>query len=416
MKINISKENILIILLFYIIPVLDTFGLLLNKYFPFLILSKGIVFFMGLYIFSSTVYISKQVKLLILFFIMYVLASIFLHAIILNNPNVIKIEAIALIKLMYFPILFFSLFILYKKNLINYLQIEKVMFLYGILLLISLYLGYMTGYGGEVRGRGTSIEATKGFMIGANEIGIMLFLTIPFFKIKTRKYFSSIKAHFISIVLYTIGGVILFTKSSLIAILVSFVYFEYSSNKLEKIKRLFFNFSILILILASSIYIYTVFADIIEFFTTTFFISLVEGDVISFLFRGRQTYIEAIYPQLLENIYNYIILLFGVGEYYIRYISEIPLSLQSNQGSLFEMDFFDLFAMYGLIGSVIYLYIIYIIFKLSKINKGEMSILFILALVLIHSLLAAHVLFSPQVTTLVSLILIYNLMKWNLRV
>ena len=55
-------------------------------------------------------------------------------------------------------------------------------------------------------------------------------------------------------------------------------------------------------------------------------------------------------------------------------------------------------------------------FKLSKISKGEMSILFILGLVLIHSFLAAHVLFSPQVTTLVSLILIYNLMKWNLRV
>ena len=110
----------------------------------------------------------------------------------------------------------------------------------------------------------------------------------------------------------------------------------------------------------------------------------------------------------MGNIYNYTIFLFGVGEYYIRYISEIPLYLQSNKGTLFEMDFFDLFAMYGLIGFTIYMNIVYIMFKLSRINKAGMSILFILALALIHSFLAAHVLFSPQVTTLISLILIHN--------
>lgn len=414
MKVNISKEAILIVLLFYIIPVLDTFALLVNDYFPFLVVFRGVVFLIGLYLFFTTIYISKQAKSLILFFILYVFTSIFIHILIFDNPYIMKIEAITFIKLMYFPILFFSLVILYKKNLINHLQIEKIMFFYGILLFISLFLGSVTGYGGEIGGRGTDVEATKGFMIGANEIGIMLFLTIPFFIMKIRKYFSLVKAHIISSILYTIAGIIVFTKSSLMAIFVSFVYFAYSLNELKRIKRILIKLLVLSLIVVSSMYLYVVLTGIIDFFMTTFFVTLFDGDILGFFFRGRQNYIDAIYPQLLENSYNYIILLFGAGEYYIRHISEIPLALESNQGTLFEMDFFDFFAMYGAIGSVIYLYIIYGIFVLSKINRGEMSILFILALVFIHSFMAAHVLFSPQVTTLISLILIYNLMKKDL--
>lgn len=404
-KIKISKEYILIFLLFHAIPVFDTFALLINKYFPILIFSRTIVFFLGILIVMCSRFIPRGVKYLFLFFIFYFILSIFMHSSLFSTDAISEISSF--IKLLYFPVSFFSLYVLFKEGKIGTKDIERVLFRYATLIFISLFLGYISGYGGKIGGRGVNIKSMKGFMIGANEVGLMLILTIPFFAVRLEKKMSFFKTNFLTVFLSAFAGVLVFTKSSLIAIFVPVFYFIRNLKKVSFFKRIFIKSSLALIFFLGSMRLYENLEGIIDFMTTSFFSSLLEGDYVGFFFRGRQTYIEAIYPQLVNNSYNWLIFLFGVGEYYIRNISEIPLSLQAGRGTLFEMDFFDLFAMYGVLGFTLYLLFIFFIIKKTRITNFKLLFL----LLFLHSFMAGHVLFSPQVTTLVSFILIFNIKK-----
>lgn len=404
-KVKISKENIFLVFLLFIIPVFDTFGLLINDYFPVLILSRVLVFLMGILIIITSGFISIGIKFLILFFTVYALLSVSLH-VSLFSANSIG-EVASFIRLLYFPVSFFALYVLSIKQKINIDDIEKTLFRYVILIFISLFLGYISGYGGTIGGRGENIKSMKGFMIGANEVGLMLMLTAPFFISKLNSKVSFFKTHLISITLSSLAGILVFTKSSLIAIFVSVFYFIKDLKKISLWKRILVKITIMLALIITLVKLYESMGDVIDFMATSFFSSLLEKDYLGFFFRGRQNYIDAIYPQLIENKYNWLIFLFGAGEYYIRHISELPLLLDKGKGTLFEMDFFDLFAMYGSIGFVLYFAIIFIIIKTVKVNKYKL----LLILVMLHSFMAGHVVFSPQVTTLISLILIINLKK-----
>lgn len=409
LKINISKENIFLIFILYIIPVFDTFGLLVNNYFPVLIVSRSLTFALACLIVFNSSQVQKGVKLLLVIYIIYTLFSICIHSS-LVNVDAFAMEISTFIKLLYFPMSFLSLYVLFKDERIVLADMVNVIFRYALLIFSSLIIGVITGYGGEITGRGADIEASKGFMIGANEVGLMLLLSIPFFIKRLSRFISFFKSNLVGLALYSISGIIVFTKSSLIAVVVALLIFLNNLNQFSRNKRIILKSLIFSILAGLVLYAYRKLSEVVDFMTSTFFATLLEGDFVSFLFRGRQNYIDAIFPQLYENCNNWLFFLFGVGEYYIRKISEVPLSLKAGQGSLFEMDFLDLFAMQGVIGFILFITLLYYIIRLSKVTKQRMH-LFIISLTFLHSFMAGHVIFSPQVTSLISFILIISLIK-----
>jgi hypothetical protein len=144
-----------------------------------------------------------------------------------------------------------------------------------------------------------------------------------------------------------------------------------------------------------------------EFALNTFFSALLDDGFVSFLFRGRKNYITAIYPQLLNHPLNWLYLLFGAGEFNIRAMSVVPLSLMPGQGTTFEMDFFDVFGAYGLVGFLLYAGLVGGLLRQAGPRKAPIEASVAVFCVLAHSFLAGHVLFSPQVTTLLALVLLY---------
>ena len=154
---------------------------------------------------------------------------------------------------------------------------------------------------------------------------------------------------------------------------------------------------------------------IFELGNQTFFSSLLQNNYTDFLFRGRISYIEAIYYPLVSSCYNWFYFMFGAGEHIIRQISEIPLLLSKGKGSTFEMDLFDLLGFYGVIGAVGYIACIYMCF-VNLQPKFPFIIKLSLFCTLLHSLLAGHVVFSPQVTTILVLITALYSNKYDTRI
>ena len=141
--------------------------------------------------------------------------------------------------------------------------------------------------------------------------------------------------------------------------------------------------------------------------SSTFLNAMLEGDLIGFLFRGRQDYLGAIGNAAVESSYSYLFPLVGMGEYLMRKMSEAPLALQPGKGSTFEMDFFDLIGFYGL-GSIVFIYFILKTLRSIQYDSRNNTSLFACFLVVLHSLLAGHVIFPPQVTVLLACLAVIN--------
>jgi hypothetical protein len=312
-----------------------------------------------------------------------------------------------------FPLLLiFFINYCFKFGILTKEKIKKVLHLYTLLIPLSLIIGFLTGFGGEIAKRGTLMDGTKGFMIGANEVGLMLLLTSSFlgsFLINFIKYqvFNSI----VSVILYSVCGIMVFTKSSIISVFVNLLSECLRTFKIYNKKTVSFFVTLLVVILF--FLIISLKDSIIELGNQTFFSSLLQNNYLDFLFRGRISYVEAIYFPLVSSCYNWFYFLFGAGEFIIRHTSEIPLQLAHGKGSTFEMDLFDLFGFYGVFGTVCYITCTSFCFFNLK-PKFPLYIKICLFCTLIHSLLAGHVVFSPQVTTIVVLITSFYSNKHNI--
>jgi hypothetical protein len=391
----------------FIIAISDTFGGLTQDYLPLSQLLRAVMFiYLITYIVVASV--KLELKVVVLSLIFYLTIRVFIDYLILLDEYALFMELGSTLKLIYFPLI--AVFI--QSELIRArLNKNKVKFLisfYGWLILASLFLGYVTGLGGEISGRGTLIEAGKGFMIGANEVGLMLLMTAPFVGYDlTLRTGSTVLGSISQLIIYVVSGFYVFTKSSLVAMLTSTfsVYLRLTSYK--KIIKWLIRIIIYILSIFTAIFIFKNLELIKFFINKTFFSALIDDGLVMFIFRGRQDYIEAIYPELIKNNFNWVFILFGSGEYFVREISLSSLSLMKGEGSMFEMDLFDFIAAYGICGFLILSIVIFTYIKNVKFIKIPIIIKIIFIFVLMHSFLAGHVIFSPQVTTILVLITSY---------
>ena len=394
--------------LVYVIAVADTFGGLVQGVFPAtLLLRMVMIVFLLLHVFRLS---SKGSGTQLPWFALigYFLAKVTADYFVALDERVFAVEGGATLRLLYFPLLYAFLLNQLTKGRLTRAQLHSFLLLYGWLTLASLVLGHVTGLGGVIGGRGLEMEGGKGFMIGANEVGLMLLLTAPFIgDDMIRRTRSVLVGGITQLLVYGLAGVHVFTKSSLIAVLVS-AYSVYRAficrgKQAKTLLRigLFGIFPIVVMLIYQNLKV------IEEFALETFFSALLNDGVVSFLFRGRNDYISAIFPQLRDHPQSWLFLLFGAGEFYMRKVSERPLMLMPGEGTTFEMDFFDVFGAYGLVGFGLYAWIVRVILRQAGPRKMPVEISVAIFCVIAHSFMAGHVLFSPQVTTLLALVLLY---------
>lgn len=391
-----------------IIAFADTFGGLVQGIFPAtLLLRSCMVLFLVVYVLGlSTARVG--VKLLWFAVVGYFLTRMLIDYFIALDERVLSVEGGGTLKLLYFPLFYAYLFGQIERGRMTRYDLRKCMVVYGWLILASLLSGHVTGLGGVIEGRGADMEGGKGFMIGANEVGLMLILTAPFIGAEMiRRSRSVVVGALAQLAAFGLAGVYVFTKSSLIATLVSgFSVYRAFVNRGRGARILIWAvIAAVVLVLVRAIYANI---EAIEAFALgTFFSALLNDGVVAFLFRGRQDYIAAIYPQLLNHGMNWLFFLFGAGEFFMRQVSVAPLMLAPGEGTTFEMDFFDVLGAYGLVGFALYALIVRTLLRESGPRRFPAEIMAALVGVIGHSFMAGHVLFSPQVTTLLALVLLY---------
>lgn len=394
--------------LVYIIALADTFGGLVQGVFPAtLLLRTGMISFLLLHAFGLG---ETRLSARLLWFVVfgYFLARLLIDFLAVLDERVLGVEGGSTLRLLYFPLLYAYLLVALERGSITREQIRSCLLMYGWLILASLLLGEITGMGGVIEGRGADMDGGKGFMIGANEVGLMLLLTAPFVGADImRRTHSVVVGGIAQLVIYGVSGLYVFTKSSLIAALSSAFSVYRAFARRGRAARVLLWIALCVAIVAIARLIYQNLEAIEAFALGTFFSALLNDGMVAFLFRGRQDYISAIYPQLLEHGANWLFLLFGAGEFFMREVSVAPLMLAPGEGTTFEMDFFDVLGAYGVIGFGLYALLVGVL--LRRAGKRQMPIEISVAIfgVLGHSFLAGHVLFSPQVTTLLALILLY---------
>lgn len=304
---------------------------------------------------------------------------------------------------LFFPVLIIiCLHELYKKNLISIHVIEKIMKTYSILAPLSLIIPSIFG----VDFGSYNLGGTKGFYVSNNEINIVLICTF-IFSIHTFFNKKNIK-NFIIFILNTIGLFIITSKTSL-AIL-AFVTLYYILKNINSRKDIFiYLVGIISVILIFSV----VFQDMI--FETIarlkyFYNDLtLEGTIIDFIMSTRN---RRVIPALNEVIFNGTVVgiingIIGIG----RYQQVIPNKLST----LMELDFFDTWLWFGLIVAIIILiYYISILWKTRKL-KDVVPYRMMYFLILLFSLTAGHVWYSPLAGTMLGLSGCYLLFKKDKR-
>jgi hypothetical protein len=394
--------------LLLLLAVADTFGGLFQAYFPATLLLRGalVVYFIAYVLSMARTHLATRLGWLVVlgFFVVKLLIDYLLQV----DERVLSVEGGATLRLLYFPLLLAFLLDQRARGLLGHAAVGRALLAYGWLIIASLFIGELSGLGGTIGGRGADMDGGKGFMIGANEVGLMLILTAPFVGAHlVRRSGNLFLGGVVTLLLYGVAGVYVFTKSSLISALVAaFAVYRAFMARGSLARRGMWVALLAALLFAVRLVIDNL--DAIEAFALgTFFSSLFNDGLIAFLFRGRQNYISAIFPQLLDHAHNAAIFLFGAGELFVRDISVRPLGLLAGEGTTFEMDFFDLFACYGAIGSALYLGLVAHLLHKAGPVKFPLEIKLALFAIFAHAFMAGHVLFSPQVTTLLALVLLY---------
>jgi len=193
------------------------------------------------------------------------------------------------LRLLYFPLLLNYLLKESEKGALGPNAIVAGLLLYGYLILASLAIGEWSGLGGTIGGRGSSVEAGKGFMIGANEVGLMLLLTCSFvvgdLVVRSRSHAVGAGS---GMLVYLLAGGYVFTKSSLAAsVLGSFAAYRQFMRGGPG-----FRFVVNTVLVAGIAFAAFRIADyagpLLDVLAQTFFAALLDDGLVSFLMRGRR--------------------------------------------------------------------------------------------------------------------------------
>lgn len=312
-------------------------------------------------------------------------------------------EVQGLLKVIYFPSLLYSIYVLKDDLEISINTLYKTLVLYVLFIFIPTILGI--GY--------KTYEITKsgslGFFNSANEIsGIISILTpILFIKLKDKKYLL-LQCVFIMIYLITILN--MGTKTPLLSLIIILIvvciYYLIEFIRDKKYKLLTSILVLLIVSIASislilpktnfykNIQLHLDFLGVDNVFEVFTEFNLIDH----FIFSQRLTFLSD--EAYLYNQSSPYQKLFGRG-----YLDN------GEETKMIEMDYFDIYFHHGLVGFIlffsIYLYVLYkLIRQRAKYSFERLMIYTSVFLIFLLSLFSGHIIIAPSVNMIVVIILL----------
>ncbi len=351
-----------------------------------------------------TVFIFKKKNALFVYLALALYSIFYLLGIIIYKDGVgLFYEIQGLFKIIYFPILLYSLYCLKDYINININTLYKTLIIYILMIFIPTFLdvGYKTY---EVTKKGS-----LGFFNSANEIsGIISLLTpIIFIKLKEKKHLFLQSLFFI---IYLITILNMGTKTPLLSlgITIGFIFGFIIINAIKKKNyRILSAFIITFIVIFTSILLLLPRTNFYKNIKTHMDFLGVES--ISEVFTEFNLVDHFIFSQRLTFLSdeNY---LFKNSSTYQKVFGRGYLN-QGEETKLIEMDYFDVFYHHGIIGFIIF-FIIYGIVVIKTLNKkkktdfNQIMLYTSFLLILTLSLFSGHIIIAPSVNIIViSLIL-----------
>lgn len=408
------EKNINLILSVFILiqPILDLItGVSLHMFKTNITLGIIIRMLFLFLLFYITVFIYKKKSILYYYGIVFIYFIFYIVGIYLFKDNIsILTEIQGLLRTFYFPLLLILLYQIRDKIHISNMVLFTTLTIYLVLIFIPLLTnsGYKTY---EITKSGT-----LGFFNSANEIsGIISILTPIIFLIFNSKGKYLLKILFS--IMYASVILMVGTKTPLLSLiitsLVALIYLSIKSLKLKKYKILFALLTVVVIgVLSITIIIpktnfykniqvhlnYLKVDNVVDVFKD-------EKLIDHFIFSQRLTFMkntDKVYKK--SNTYQKLV---GIG-----YIN----NTNKKKMKQIEMDYYDIYYNHGIVGFIIffscYLYILINIFKdRIKLNYNNLMKYLSLILVIILSLFTGHIITSPSVSIIVSVIIINFLSK-----
>lgn len=409
---NIRKIKFDLLIYFVIIaPLLadiltGLFDLVLGVYLPFGIVIRTIILLFTFYL--VLIHKNKLSKLILFITIFYLL---------LTSYWLVSIGQINLgleIKTLFFlllPFLVFHCFHVFKLNkdeiVLN--KLSEVISLYGFIAATSIIICFFLDIGYE--SYGDYAFGFKGVFISGNDIGITIVLCSAFAWYRVYQYarfidFLSAFTCFIGLLFIASRAGVIFGLFFLITGLFFYLFFTQSHGVLQRVIKTVI--SVLVVgILTLTIWLSIKYASDIMYHSVRL-LELIDG-------VSPRKHLEFAADQVFESL-TFFDILFGQGRGFYELIGEEHyLRMTLNSGVLLqksiEKDFHDLYGYTGIVFTIFYTVILMSIpFLLVKIyfkNRTSTSVvvLVLFAFLIIHAVLAGHVIFGSQVPIIAAAII-----------
>ena len=403
------KNNKFVTTLFILYPLIDLLTALQVRYFSFPIsigiVVRGLIILMlfGMVVFKSN---SKYRMLTISYFILLMVYG-GIYFLTKLDTNFIK-EAINILKMFSLPTILVLLLNFYDEIGIDKRSIKNVIYINGYVFALILTIALITRTGNLSYPVKYHLAGYMGYFYAANEISAIAVLLFPFMYEKiSNSIFFKIVGMISAIVFLMIG-----TKTVLIGISLTTIYYMVVSLIKKKNRILYFGFMVAILVFA---YFSPAYQNIVtrhnrinenlvikeETLLAYNTDDKSDKDIIS---SGRDEFLKA-----NNKVYKNSHLdekLFGIG--YTRY-----------DVRLVEMDLCDIFYRGGIVGLIIYvmpfiylgIFVVKKVFK--KINLTISNCYLSLGFGMLLAMLSGHVLVSPAVNIYLALIMLLLLTEFN---
>ncbi|MBO5138424.1 MAG: O-antigen ligase family protein [Bacilli bacterium] len=408
---NYIRKNLSFILTIFILlqPFLDLFvSLSLNTFvlpFNIGIVVRGLFLFFIMYV---SIFLYDKKKLLVYLLVLFLYTVFYLVANI-NSGGFSELHG--LIRVLYFPIMLFSLYSIKEE-----FRISNMAFVYSLFIYITLiFIANITGT--SFQSYDVAKDGSIGWFNSTNEVSVIITILMPIVIIVFKgKGYLLLKIFLTLLFLLVISQI--GTKTPILGLFIIFfalfIWMVIVFIKRKMYGYLAFTFMLVIVTLVSTILVVpkTTFYKNIKIHLNYLKVDSV-FDVVKdsylfdhFVFSQRITFLEDISDKY-ENATT-MEKLFGIGYF----------NNSGNSYKSIEMDYYDLYYSHGIVGFIIimgtYVYVLYRVFRSipTKVTFDRYMGYLSLILILILSLFSGHVIVSPAVS-FVCVILIINLISIN---
>lgn len=398
MKITLHKSRLETSILFFLLYV----GILIDNIVGYhmritgteSIISKLYRLFIVLYLLIIMLCNNRRNNGIYICLLVYGLLLPFIQGISNTTFEGISIDILNIIKLFFPFLLIVSGIALYKKNKIEMKDIDNYLIVISWIYPVSILVPYIIGVGFKAYSGTTGYS---GFYSSANELSIILCIT--FIMHMQRFYEKGNIKSIIGVLIAAISIILTGTKTGIIIIVFTIVYYfiKRDRNALKKIRYFIFGLvAISIVIFIISVFLENELLANIERLQYKF--QQLDRNVINFLFSNRNI---KILPNFMLMLDNPIQIFFGAG--YYQKVVQMKVHENIASTGLIEMDFFDVMFQYGL-PIVLIIWGFYLKIFISSKNSIRKHYVFGLFCMLLYSFMAGHVMYSPSVGTVMALL------------